>query len=95
MSYTKGQWHPVLSSDGTIIFDDDDKRIAFVDSREDSDNYELENARLMCAAPDMYEALKNALWHLSPNHNEGHATIRTDELLSTIRQALSKAEGIS
>jgi len=53
---------------------------------------QVANANLIAAAPELYEALQNALWHLDPTHNSGKATFRTDELLSKIKEAIAKAE---
>jgi hypothetical protein len=49
-----------------------------------TDEEDLANARLIAAAPEMYEALKYLL------HNE---SIHSDEWLEKTRAALRKAEG--
>ncbi len=47
---------------------------------------------LACNSHDgLVEALKNALWHLDPDHDSGHSTIRSDKLINRLQQALANA----
>jgi len=41
--------------------------------------------------PDFLEGCKNALWHLDPDHNSGHATLRTDELVPFLKRIIDNA----
>lgn len=42
---------------------------------------------------DILEILENALWHLSPNHDEGESTLSTEELLERLRGAIARTKG--
>ncbi len=88
MNYTKGKWK--LEEDGVILASDG-KQIASVFPRDRRDN-----AHLIAAAPEMYEALRRFM----PNKDDPLAQPPfrgmwevTGEALEQARLALAKAEG--
>ena len=80
MKYTKGEW----KVEGFNVFDNDGHSIASCGTYSERKHGEcITNAHLISAAPDMYEALKEARLHCSGGTN----------LISRIDQAIAKAEG--
>lgn len=96
MNYTKGEWTVQDGDFGPqIVCDDQDDNtvlIAEVNPYHEDDKTIQANARLIVAAPDMYEALKDII----AEAEKSHLTIGAD-LDDSIRvfgkQALAKAEG--
>ena len=87
MNYTKGNWklqhQEILSGN---------KNIATVSMNQ---NEFKDNANLISASPDMYEALKVALWDIENGEVEAQwqGKPRLIERLSIYKKALAKAEG--
>lgn len=50
------------------------------------------NARLIAAAPDLYEVCKLMLDYMAPDHNNGHSAAWTENTISLARAALAKVE---
>lgn len=106
MNYTKGPW-TLNNFVGELFIPE--IHIAFLrshstDLKEDREiraseqgQIELANARLIAAAPDMYEALKAYIEHVERFHGEGgYPGNRCEWCLDRekeMRQALAKAEG--
>lgn len=107
MNYTKGEWrleHLLAGQYPVYIYDENGMAIAEATNRLDGINNEkakeemIANARLIAAAPDMYEALKAVLSSavcddfdksgLAITHYAIDGNIR-----KLINQALSKADG--
>lgn len=51
------------------------------------------DARLIAAAPELLERLKDAEWLLQGTVNAGRNTIADDEVLANIRATIAKATG--
>lgn len=80
MNYTKGEWQ--IGRYGNNRFEIlADKRVAIVDT--------WDNANLIAAAPDMYEALKGLVddWVITNGERVSESTMRI------IYNSLAKAEG--
>lgn len=93
MNYTKGQWKQQREH----IYSPDNKLIATAEVREQVDWYE--NARLISACPDMYEALKYSAELIEVARQYFPKSIKTSDKFTlentcaTISKALAKAEG--
>ena len=107
MEYTKGEWEfcpgefncpedeeTSEQMPGSIISGaSDDKGGWFICRIDNAPEYES-NARLIAAAPDMYEALKDALLCVENREQKGKISgINWDGLVFDMRKALAKAEG--
>lgn len=103
MTYTSGPWHVVPYGDGDslVICSDEagDWRIAFMATMigpEEIDGPIRANARLISAAPDMYEALTDLITSLEATWRNGFAAI--DDVQKEVewaKAALLKAKGES
>jgi len=94
-AFTPGPWHvgvppwlggddgseSIKTADGTVIVDRSDDPLGCVDDAERE-----ANARLIAAAPELYEALRGTLEYLH-DHNSGQA------ILHQANAALAKAAG--
>jgi len=90
MNYTKGDWEQVF--DGMMYYVD-------VVGRKRNDSpiancyHNKANAHLMAAAPDMYEALKGALWVMQGGRCDCvEKDITTPFAIKQVEKALAKAE---
>jgi|SRR6476620_12372489 len=96
--FTQGPWI-VDRENPCIIRDQDDTRIADCDNFQYTDDGEIQlpdcphNARLIAAAPDLYEALidfiENPLFQVAVGGNP----VVVDRMLDRARAALAKARG--
>jgi hypothetical protein len=96
MEYTKGPWileenHGKHESAFTIVCNSQQMWLAKVGHPHDDPEITINNAQLMVAAPDMYEALKEAQEYL--RITEAFESNSFGELTRMVEQALSKAEG--
>jgi len=88
MSHTPGPWHIDMNSDEEWLgVWNKDGCIAAIES----DNPE-EDARLIAAAPEMYEALLVARHYVAIAPDNGTPFVYQD--LATVERAIAKAEGI-
>ncbi len=90
MDYTKGEWTYTIDEDTITIYVPTHGTIAKIHKRWSwNDGSHGANARLITAAPEMYEALRKV------RANIGHIIMtKADAILVTqIDEALAKAEG--
>jgi len=80
------------SHDGGAVFDAGDWFVAHVDRHQSGPETTHANARLIAAAPEMYEALRRLLAAHAPIC-EGDGDMGTDEDCDFARAALAKVEG--
>jgi len=91
MNYTKGEWVAEQDTANSIrIFSQDSEQIASVMDYDGNDiTEEMEaNAHLIAAAPDMYEALIQAMRTF-----QAYRIKETDPRYLKLRRAAAKAEG--
>jgi hypothetical protein len=96
MEYTEGPWileenHGKHESAFTIVCNSQQMWLAKVGHPHDNPEITVNNAKLMTAAPEMYEACLGALGILNQNPSEIPKMI--DSIRSQIIKALAKAEG--
>ena len=87
MEYTKGEWTLSKTTSGHILYSEEtNNNIALIyNDRNEQGNA---NARLIAAAPDMFEALKT--WH---EHQQGTRGHYCSECADAFDKALAKAKG--
>lgn len=95
MSYTKSPWKARMASKGTSWYIEgpygqEDWLLAEVCGRDLVEN--SDNANLISAAPDMYEALLEAVEEIC-NHEAGH-TKQFVNIRDKMAAAIAKAEGL-
>ena len=78
--FTKGKW--IIDRDGSAIFSDSEDCYVAELSPANSDEQVAANARLIAAAPEMYELLKSLSYRTSGM--EEHEVLRIRELLARI-----------
>ena len=86
MEYTKGKWEIWKAPNGKSLIAANDKMDIIADVFGDVDEYEV-NARLIAAAPELYEALKELSFYIRTNM--GNARPIYEKAMA----AISKVEG--
>ena len=91
MAHTPGPWKVLALSSGSLLIETDDHRCAVICDfdRHNRVNNE-ENARLIAAAPDLLEALKQCRDALSAVYNRGADFSNAHKAAGV---AIAKAEG--
>ena len=89
MKYSKGDWKVIKDDFRRIYIDTPTRSVASIQRQSTEDEA---NARLIAAAPDMYEALKELIDHMTLPQNDIHRPYLADVKRLAIK-ALAKAEG--
>lgn len=84
MEYTKGAWQVIYNVPIVAVFNDEHEQEGIIARIETT----IDDAQLIAAAPDMYEAMK--LWQEHQKGTKGHYCYICNE---AINKALAKAEG--
>jgi hypothetical protein len=98
MKHTKGNWRTSKKFDEITVSKpgilEGSKSIAMVSDFSKSKEEVKANAILMAAAPELFEALKEAYNYLRPISNqwEGRETMGGQMMLASMRSAIQKAE---
>lgn len=87
--YTKGPWH--VDRDGWIVGKDENFSICLIDgSREldEFDHVDKANAKLICAAPEMVEAIERTIAALEAEFGNYKASVTFPYLYDVLAKAV-------